>query len=477
MLTRTIAIAFACLTLLATSKALAVFCGSTPLDSRFDAVCGLAPRAWVYDETWRPEGSGTYVQWTDPQNVQRVGIITVQHFLDGNPNPSGDCTSQVGLWYAYFRGCSEACPNCPCANVCMGVSEDITRVRITCFRLATLPYREITFGLPDGVVIGEIEPCDLSSIAHITPIQIDTPYNLDLCTGQMLYLAGWGRTRNVPCGVAIEPENEAKSLHVGLSSITSIGCFKDGRSGGVSFAPNDENPQTGCGLYGGVSCHDSGGAALVEGPGGSLRLIGVLATQGVMFFAARHQEISDPDDPTFIRRPCRPEACGDIDGDPLHLQDCDDAECLDALDEWPVNPWCLGDMDGDGIAGTKVDVNMIKCDPGGNPNFCDRNQWCWGDANLDGYVNSTDIQLVRDIRAQGTAPDFSVSCNVCAACPPLYEWCRGDVNFDGVVDAEDETIVDSLDGVVDGAMHLSYRCFQGAPGCEPPDPCPPPPVP
>ncbi len=66
MLTRSIALAVVCVFLIGASRAHAVSCGTTPLDSRFDAVCGLAPRAWAPDSTWLPEGSGTYVQWTDP---------------------------------------------------------------------------------------------------------------------------------------------------------------------------------------------------------------------------------------------------------------------------------------------------------------------------------------------------------------------------------------------------------------------------
>ncbi len=132
----------------------------------------------------------------------------MQHFLDGNPNPTGACTSQVDQWYAYFRGCPEVCSNCPCAPLCVGENEDMIRVRIACFRLATAPFREGT----DGVAIGEIEPADVCFLSHITPIQIDSPYNLELCTGQLVYLAGWGRTQrtNVPCDQRIEPENEAK---------------------------------------------------------------------------------------------------------------------------------------------------------------------------------------------------------------------------------------------------------------------------
>ncbi|MBL8747168.1 MAG: hypothetical protein JNK58_12540 [Phycisphaerae bacterium] len=412
--------------------ALGISFGSTTTDSRFAAVCGLAPRARDADSAWFPDGSGTYIQWTDPQNNQRVGIVTVQHFLDGNANPSGNCDSQQNLWYAYFQGCPEVCNNCPCLPLCVGENEDMIRVRIKCFSLATAPYRELLGSIPDGVVIGEIEPDDLCFLSHITPIQMETPSNLGLCAGQTVRLAGWGRTRSpVPNGIftdpcdPVDPEFEARSLHVGLSILSYIGCSKDGRTGTIKYETGGWSHSIAtCSPYAGVECHDSGGALLVDIPGGQLRLIGVFSTPGSAYMVQRHQSISAPTDPTFLCRPCRPAACGDIDGDSFHRQNCDDRDCLDALGEWEVNPWCLGDMDGDRIAGTKLDVDMIKCDPGGNPVFCDRNQWCWGDANLDGYVDSADLQLIRDINGGG-----SVACPSCGACGEIYEWCRGDVNL------------------------------------------------
>ncbi len=251
--------------------------------------------------------------------------------------------------------------------------------------------------------------------------------------------------------------------------------MSDGRKGELHFAAGDWTPQSGCGVYASVECHDSGGGLFVEGPGGSLRLIGVIFTSGAVFLAARHQEVSAPNGTTFFCHPCRGRACGDINGDSMQRVDCADQCCLAALGKWPVIPWCLGDMDGDGWAGTDMDVMMIQC-PSPAPPFgarrCDRNQWCYGDANLDGSVNSVDLQLIRDVRAGGASPDFAVSCRMCGACPPPYEWCRGDVNFDGFIDAGDEDIVDGLDGIMNGAMSAPYQCYQGAPGCEPPGPCP-----
>lgn len=343
------------------------------------------------------------------------------------------------------------------------------RVRVKCFSLATVPYRELTGGFPDGVVIGEVEPDDLCFQSHIEPIQLETAFNLELCSGQMVLLAGWGRTQSPPpdpnnddpCR-PIDPQFEARSLHVGVSSlVNNVTCTLDGRGGFIRFAVDP------CPMSASVQCHDSGGGVLVEVAGGELRLIGVIVNSGIAFMAHRHQAISAPSDPTLLCRPCRPTACGDIDGDPFHFQECDDYDRLEALGEWAANPWCLGDMDGDGIAGSKTDLVMIRCDPGGTPIICDRNQWCWGDANLDGYVNSTDLQLIRNINGGG-----AVACPSCGVCGPIYEWCRGDVNFDGFIDMADEDVVDGLDGLVDGAMRSPYRCYQGAPGCVPPQSCP-----
>lgn len=108
-------VAFTVVGLLGVPRTRAISCGSVTNDSRFLAVCGLQRRSVPVDEGWKPEGSGTYIQWTDPQSIPRVGIITAQHFLDGNPNPSGTCDSQVDQWYAYFQGCPVPCSSCPCA--------------------------------------------------------------------------------------------------------------------------------------------------------------------------------------------------------------------------------------------------------------------------------------------------------------------------------------------------------------------------
>ncbi|MBL8747172.1 MAG: hypothetical protein JNK58_12560 [Phycisphaerae bacterium] len=172
------------------SPAFAVSCGSEPTDSRFLAVCGLAPRSLAVDESWLPEGSGTFVRWTDPANNERVGIITVQHFLDNNANPSDTCSSQEELWYAYFQACVTPCGSCPCYPLCLGTNENMIRVRVKCFRLATAPFREFAGSIPDGVVIGEIEPDDLCFLDHIDPIEIASPFDLSLCSGQLMYVAG-----------------------------------------------------------------------------------------------------------------------------------------------------------------------------------------------------------------------------------------------------------------------------------------------
>ncbi|MBL8747259.1 MAG: hypothetical protein JNK58_13000 [Phycisphaerae bacterium] len=219
------------------------------------------------------------------------------------------------------------------------------RVRINCFSLATVPYREFLAGLPDGVAIGEIEPDDLCYLSHIDPIRLDTTNDLGLCIGQMVFIAGWGRTQTPPeilgnddpCR-AIDPMFEARSLHVGISTLNASDCALGGRGGSIKFATDN------CQTTALVQCHDSGGGLLVEVPGGQLRLIGVLYTSGSAYMAQRHQLISSPADVTFFCRPCRPPACGDIDGDSGQLQDCDDHDCLEALGEWATRS-CLTDQE------------------------------------------------------------------------------------------------------------------------------------
>ncbi|MBL8747171.1 MAG: hypothetical protein JNK58_12555 [Phycisphaerae bacterium] len=272
------------------------------------------------------------------------------------------------------------------------------------------------------------------------------------------------------CGQSVDAQHEARSLHVGVSSLVSVGCTKDGRKGNIQLAQGGYVPQTGCEPYARVECHDSGGGVFIEAGGGSLRLVGVIVTATSAFMAVRHQAISAPSDTEYLCRPCRPAACGDINGDEEHLQNCDDAECLEALGEWEVTPWCLGDMDGDGIAGTKMDINLIKCDPGGGIVMCDRNQWCYGDANLDGYVTIDDLNLIQSIRSTGVAPEYSVNCPACGACGAPFERCRGDINFDGVVDATDASEVAGL--LAGTTNQAGYRCYQGAAGCTPPGQCP-----
>lgn len=444
------------------ASALAVSCGSEPTDSRFLAVCGLAPRSWAADGTWRPEGSGVFVRWTDTQNNERVGIITVQHFLDGAAPTTDACDSQTDSWYAYFQACATPCGSCPCYPLCIGENEYMIRVRVECFRRATEPFRAGS----DGVVIGDIEPDDLCLLDHIEPIEIESPQNLSMCTGDLIYVAGWGRTRSVECGESISSEYEARSLHVGVTSLAGIGCTKDGRKGGIQMAQGGYHPENGCQPYARAECHDSGGGVFVEASGGSLRLVGVIVTSTSAFMAVSHQAISAPNDTTYLCRPCRPEACGDINGDELHLQNCDDADCLEDAGELAVTPWCLGDMDGDGIAGTKLDINLIKC---GFISTCDRNQWCYGDANLDGYLLIDDLEIIQSIRATGTAPNYSVNCPSCGACGAPYEWCQGDINFDGVIDATDESEVQSL--LSSSTNQAGYRCYQGAEGCPAPVDC------
>jgi hypothetical protein len=409
-----------------------VSCGTEPTDTRFDAVCGLQRRTVPFDSGWRPEGSGVLVTWTDPQMVQRVGILTIRHFI-ASGGMAGQCV-QENLWYAWFRGCQEPGPPpesfiCPCAE------EDVFPVRITCFTLAGGEYFA-----PDCEVIGEIEPDDLPCLSHITPMQIVTPMELGCCIGQTAFITGWGKTLAPGCcNCALGP---ARSLHVGTTSITSIGCGSNGRNGTISL---------GSSCIQSVSCtasaidHDSGGAVCVELPDESLAVVGINQFSTIALIAAGHHMIT-ASGTEYVCQPCfpLPIPCGDMNAD--GIEELADRIILEALEPWSVTPWCPGDMDGDGCAGTTADVKAIKDDPDEFV-FCDEN--CRGDVNRDRFVNSTDYDLILAYLGTNT----SLPCP-CQTCSHPIESCPWDVDYDGDVDLDDLAYASG-----------NYECSQSSPGC------------
>lgn len=445
-----------CTSLIADSTAQAVSCASEPVDTRFDAVCALAPRSWPADATWRPEGSGVLVA----PNL----IITARHVVSTSPSPpSGNCDIQQNNWYAYFRGCPTPCSSCPCYPLCVGANEDMIRVRIKCFTIATGEFYGPLGYTPgnyyESVIVGEIEPDEVCFVSHITPIPVVRPHDpdVDLCQGKPVYLAGWGKTLPVFC----EGAGGAGRLRVATTTISYVGCERTGRSGPIGIVVGPCFSASPCIPNAGL--HDSGGGVIVELPDGSLGVVGVMETTGSMIgvahMAARHQAITTQGGTEILCRPCRGLPCGDINRN--GIVNCEDRECLESLGPWMVTPWCLGDLDGDGVAGTQADVDRVDCDPKNPDNFsvCNRNQWCFGDANLDGYVTLADATLIEQIRATGFEGVYS--CPTCHACPPPFEWCRADVNYDGFVDQIDAGIVaDLLVG-----NQAGYACSDSAPGC------------
>ncbi len=400
-------------------------------------------------------------------------IVTIRHFIADQYAPAtGACdvgVSPATEWYAYFRGCPDPGNNPPCLNLCVGPDEDMIRVRIKCFTLATGEFTFPPLPLNDGVVVAEIEPADVCFVAHIAPIPVVRPNDadVDLCMGKPVYIAGWGDTKPGHC----TPAGDAGTLRVATAAISYVGCSQSGRYGSIGLMTEScpEGPQ--CIANGGE--HDSGGGVIVEMPDLSLGLVGTIEYPSLAVMSARHQEFTTSPGTDFLCRPCRGLPCADIDGD--LVEDCFDRVCLEALGPWEVTPWCLGDLNGDGIAGSEDDLGMVRCFPE-DPTYqpaCDRNQWCFGDANLDGWVKADDRTLIQQVRAMGIEGTYL--CPTCHACPPPWEWCRGDVNFDGLVDATDEQIV--IDLLLTTTNQVGYRCYQGADGCVPPETCPEPPPP
>jgi hypothetical protein len=426
----------------------AITCASAPTDGRFDAVCGLAPRArentlpW---SEWYPEGSGVLIQWTDPQQNTRVGILTVRHFIDHNGTPNGSCTIQTDLWYAYFRGCPEP-PGPPPQHICPCTLDETTRVRVTCF---TLPDGEF-YSSPgtDGLVIGEIHPEDLGCLSHITPFTIASPVELTLCAEAHVHIAGWGQRLYAECCLC-SPE-PARTLAVGTTRIKAIDCKHSAREATIWFDSFCSN-NSGC-LASGLP-HDSGGALLVEMPDLSFRLVGVIRTSTSALMAVQHHLITPPS-AQHLCTPCWPiTKCGDVNND--GRVDCDDLDlllCLRAQDlaPWPVGPWCPGDLDGDGLAGHIPDLKETKCDRADPDVFgvCVP-YFCPGDVNRDGWVNSDDFDLIWEyLDGVGSRP-----CP-CHSCFAQYESCPWDVNFDGVVDGNDLLLASG-----------SHQCSVHSSGC------------
>lgn len=345
-------------------------------------------------------------------------------------------------------------------------NEDVIRVRIKCFRLAAgefyFPPQGQMQGYVDAVVVGEIEPEDVCFVSHITPMIASSPFNLehglDVCSGQPVHIAGWGKTVDASCASILQ-----QRLLVGTSSIVDITCaLTSGRHGSMELAEGEcstekqsctTQPNTG----------DSGGAVAVEIPDGSLRLIGVLRTPTEAFIAIEHQSLTPSPGSAYLCRPCRPRPCGDINGD--GFETFADRIALMNQGAHDVACWCLGDMNGNGCSGDPQDLSMIACPL--CPFMCNRNQWCYGDANLDGSVNEADYQFVAanisyyDEHWGGQCP----SCTICE----VRDWCRGDLNCDGFVDANDLAEVRRL--VPIGSP--GYPCSRNEPECAATNPpCP-----
>ncbi|MBL8745955.1 MAG: hypothetical protein JNK58_06315 [Phycisphaerae bacterium] len=429
--------------------------GSDEPPQKFWAVCGLAPRDRTYDEDWVPEGSGTLVRWTDSEEAAHLGIVTVRHFISEGGGSAGDCV-QSDNWYAYFYKCMEPPPWPPPAFSCISIPsrcevDDVVRVRVTCFTMASGAF----FG-SDCVLVGEIDSEDIECLDQITPMSIASPYDLEVCREQPVFIAGWGRTLEDDC-----EEVEAHSLHVAASTISSINCEKDGRGGAILLT------QGSCVVHGACvpfySTHDSGGAIAVELLDGSLCLVGVLRGSGGEFIATRHQFFSNPSTAGYLCQPCRSKQCVDLVGMPDEFEnptppdgreDCYDYAALQAMSAHRVNCWCVVDVDKDGCGADPQDKFAISlsCSIGGRD--CDRFEWCYGDANLVGRVNQEDEDFI--------IARLYAEC-ACSSCSASTSWCQGDLNCDGVVDETDLGIVSAVRALeVDGDV----ACQDVSIGCD-----------
>ncbi|MBL8745441.1 MAG: hypothetical protein JNK58_03700 [Phycisphaerae bacterium] len=375
---------------------------------------------------------------------------------------------QPDNWYAYFKKCVQPPPWPPPSFQCVYNAcefDDVVRVRVTCFTIASGSF----FSAGDCVFVGEIDEEDLECLSYITPMTIASPYELGLCREAPVFIAGWGKTVDEDC-----KEVQARSLHVAATTISAINCGMAGRKGAIMLAPGS------CVAY--ESClpeyrkHDSGGAIAVEMQDGSLRLVGVIAGgTGGELLAVRHQFFEDPSGTEYLCQPCRPVPCVDLAGPPEGgghgsltppdgRMDETDYSVLTAnppiLSQQPVNCWCMLDVDQDGCAPDAQDVQFVfNAQLLGGVN-CDRFQWCYGDATLDGRVNQADEDFV-EARLNTECP--------CASCPVITHWCPGDLNCDGFVDSSDLAIITAVRALEqDGDV----ECQDVELGCSSQDGCP-----
>ncbi len=173
---------------------------------------------------------------------------------------------------------------------------------------------------------------------------------------------------------------------------------------------------------------DSGGALCIELGDGSMGVIGITQTGTTAFMAAAHHLIT-PTGTNYLCTPCHPvpAGCGDMNGD--EKEDCDDLDILLQLSPWSVEPFCAGDLNGDGCAGTQEDLDKIFCDRENEFAFEQCFSTCRGDANRDGFVNSTDYNLI----AAFLGTEDSLPCP-CQTCGDPRENCPLVLDFDGDVD-------------------------------------------
>lgn len=262
--------------------------------------------------------------------------------------------------------------------------------------------------------------------------------------GYEAFIAGWGEWASP--GYCDGPLGPKGTLHVGTTAISSVGCTLNGRKGNISI----QSGYTPCGTCIASGREgDSGGALCIELGDGSMGVIGITQTGTTAFMAAAHHLIT-PTGTNYLCTPCHPvpAGCGDMNGD--EKEDCDDLDILLQLSPWSVEPFCAGDLNGDGCAGTQEDLDKIFCDRENEFAFEQCFSTCRGDANRDGFVNSTDYNLI----AAFLGTEDSLPCP-CQTCGDPRENCPLDLDFDGDVDLVDL-------GLVVG----SYQCTN-APECVP----------
>ncbi|MBL8747000.1 MAG: hypothetical protein JNK58_11680, partial [Phycisphaerae bacterium] len=185
--------------------------------------------------------------------------------------------------------------------------------------------------------------------------------------------------------------------------------------------------------------------------GGALRLVGITQTGMSAFLAAVHQIITASGTEQLCR-PCYPlpVACADMNGD--GREDCADKAILEILGPRQVTPFCPGDSNGDGCAGSEED--KVVCNPENPEMVRPCFATCRGDVNRDGYVDSADYNLVAEILGE----EEWVVCP-CQTCTDARESCPWDTDYDGDVD-----LVDLANANVD------YECSASAAGCGPNNP-------